>query len=194
MPRPTDPIAEFESALAEARRRETVDATACALATADAAGRPAVRMVLLKQVDERGFVFHTNYGSRKAHQLAENPYAALCFHWPTLARQVRVEGPAERLPPEESDAYFASRARGSQIAAWASRQSEPLDSRARLIGRVAALEARFAGRSVPRPEFWGGYRLRPERMEFWWNQLHRLHDRLLYLRRGEGWSVERLYP
>ena len=191
-----DPIAEFQDAFADARKRVEApyDPTACALATADAEGRPSVRLVLLKQVDARGFVFYTNYGSRKAQQLAENPWAALVFHWAPTARQVRVEGRAARVPAEESDAYFASRDHGSRIGAWASKQSQPLPSRAHLVARAAKTEARFAGRPVPRPEFWGGYRLVPERMEFWWNQLHRLHDRLLYTREGGGWRVERLYP
>jgi pyridoxamine 5'-phosphate oxidase len=152
-------------------------------------------VVLLKHADEDGFVFYTNYGSRKAQQMEENPRAALCFYWKALDQQVRAEGPVERVSGEESDAYFASRPRGSRIAAWASKQSQELPSRAHLLGRVARLEARFAGRDVPRPDFWGGYRLRPERMEFWWNQLHRLHERLLYTRDREGeWEVQRLYP
>jgi pyridoxamine 5'-phosphate oxidase len=191
-----DPIAEFRDAFAQAKQRvePPYDPTACALATADAAGRPSVRVVLLKHVDERGFVFYTNYASRKADQLAENPWAALVFHWAPTARQVRAEGRCEKVPPEESDAYFASRDHGSRIGAWASKQSQPLPSRAHLVARVAKAEVRFAGRAVPRPEFWGGYRLVPERMEFWWNQLHRLHDRLLYTRDGDGWTVQRLYP
>lgn len=191
-----DPIVEFQRTLerAEARVGDPWDPTACVLSTADADGRPSGRMVLLKGVDARGFVFYTNYGSRKAEQLDENPWAALTFYWAPLDQQVRAEGPVERLPAEESDAYFATRSRGSRIGAWASKQSEPLPSRAHLLGRVAKMEARFAGRDIPRPDFWGGYRLRPQRMEFWWNQLHRLHDRLLYLRDGEGWSRERLYP
>jgi pyridoxamine 5'-phosphate oxidase len=191
-----DPIAEFQDAFADARKRVEApyDPTACALATADAEGRPSVRLVLLKHVDARGFVFYTNYGSRKAQQLAENPWAALVFHWAPTARQVRAEGRCEKVPPEESDAYFASRDHGSRIGAWASKQSQPLPTRGHLIARVAKAEVRFAGRAVPRPDFWGGYRLVPERMEFWWNQLHRLHDRLLYTRDGDGWTVQRLYP
>ena len=191
-----DPIAEFLDAFAAAKARvePPYDPTACTLATADAEGRPSARVVLLKHADERGFVFYTNYASRKAQQLAENPWAALVFHWAPLQRQVRVEGRVERVPEAESDAYFASRGHGSRIGAWASKQSQPLPSRAHLVARVAKLEARFAGREVPRPEFWGGYRLVPQRIEFWWNQLHRLHDRLLYTRDGDGWAIERLYP
>jgi pyridoxamine 5'-phosphate oxidase len=192
--RPHDPIAEFNTALAKVREQETVDVTACTLATADAGGRPSARTVLLKGADERGFVFHTNYESRKAHQLAENPWAALCFYWTSLGQQVRVEGPAGRVSAEESDAYFATRPRASQIGAWASRQSQPLSSRGHLVAQVALYEARFAGRPVPRPDFWGGYRILPERIEFWWNRLHRLHDRRLYTRRADGWHLERLYP
>ena len=193
MPR-NDPIAEFRELLEKARRSEAGDATACCLATADPAGRPAARMVLLKGVDEDGFVFYTNYTSRKAVELDANPRAALCFYWSSLNRQVRVEGPVARLPDAESDAYFASRPHGSRIAAWASKQTQPLPSRADLVARVAKYEARFLGREVPRPDFWGGYRLKPERMEIWHNQPHRLHDRFLYLFTPDGWSRERLYP
>lgn len=189
-----DPIAEFLAAFERAKKEQPGDPTAMTLATADAKGRPSARMVLLKHVDEQGFVFYTNYESRKSTQLADNPRAALCIYWPTLDLQVRVEGAVERTSDEESDAYFASRARGSQIAAWASKQSQPLSSRARLLARVAEMEARFLGRSIPRPDFWGGFRVIPERIEFWFNQLHRLHDRRLYLRQGDGWTVQRLYP
>ena len=190
----SDPIAEFRELLERARKSEAGDATACCLATADPAGRPAARMVLLKGVDEDGFVFYTNHTSRKAAELQANPRAALCFYWSSLDRQVRVEGPVARIPDAESDAYFASRPHGSRIAAWASKQTQPLPSRAELVARVAKYEARFLGREVPRPDFWGGYRLKPERMEIWHNQLHRLHDRFLYLATPDGWSRERLYP
>ena len=193
-PHAPDPIAAFREALERARKREPVEATSVVLATADAEGRPSARVVLLKGVDDRGFVFYTNLGSRKARQLGENPRAALCVYWESIEQQVRVEGPVERVADEEADAYFASRPRMSQIGAWASRQSEPLDSRARLLGRAAEAEVRFIGRPVPRPPFWGGYRIVPERIEFWWNQLHRLHDRVLYTREQDGWKVERLYP
>lgn len=190
-----DPVAAFREAFERAKKREPVEATAVVLATADAEGRPSARVVLLKEVDERGFVFFTNYASRKARQIEANPYAALCVYWESIEQQVRVEGRVERVSDEESDAYFARRPWMSQIGAWASRQSEPLDSRARLLGRVAKYEARFLGRSVPRPPFWGGYRIVPERMEFWWNQLHRLHDRVVYTREeGGAWRSERVYP
>lgn len=189
-----DPVAAFREALERAAKREPVEATAVVLATATPDGRPSARVVLLKGVDERGFTFYTNFGSRKARELEANPRAALCVYWESIEQQIRVEGRVERTTPEESDAYFASRHRMSQIGAWASRQSEPLDSRARLLGRAAQAEARFLGRSVPRPPFWGGYRLIPDRIEFWWNQLHRLHDRVAYTREGERWKTERLYP
>lgn len=164
------------------------------LATADGDGRPSARMVLLKGAGEDGFVFYTNYGSRKARELDANPRAALCIYWQSLDQQVRVEGPVERLPAELSDAYFASRPRGSRLGAWTSRQSEELDSRATLLGRYLRVKARFAGRAVPRPEFWGGYRLLPERIEFWTNRRFRLHDRQLFERRDDGWTMRRLYP
>lgn len=189
-----DPIAAFREAFERARKREPVEATAVVLATATPEGRPSARVVLLKGVDETGFVFYTNFGSRKAREMEANPRAALCVYWESIEQQVRVEGRVERTSAEESDAYWATRSRSSQIGAWASRQSEPLDSRARLLGRAAQAEARFLGRAVPRPPFWGGYRLVPDRIEFWWNQLHRLHDRVAYTREGDRWETERLYP
>jgi pyridoxamine 5'-phosphate oxidase len=193
MTAPVDPLARFQEAFAVARAREGGDPTAVALATADARARPSVRMVLLKGVDERGFVFYTNYGSRKAHELDQNPHAALCFFWRELEQQVRAEGAIERVTAAESDAYFASRARGSQIGAWASKQSEALTSRDELLERVREIEARFPG-EVPRPPFWGGFRLVPERVEFWQGQASRLHDRDVYEREGAGWRVFHLYP
>ncbi len=189
-----DPIAEFIELFERAKKSETSDATAGALATADAGGRPAARMVLLKGVDERGFVFYTNRESRKARDLAANPRAALCFYWPSLHRQVRIEGAVEEVDAAEADAYFAGRPRLSQIGAWTSKQSSPLASRAVLMARFVEMQARFAGRQVPRPPFWGGYRIVPERIEFWCSQLHRLHDRLLWVRKDGGWSRQRLYP
>ncbi len=189
-----DPIAVFRQLLEKAKTSESGDATAGCLATADAAGRPASRMVLLKGVDEGGFVFFTNYGSRKAAELEANPRAALCFYWSSLDRQVRIEGPVARLPAAESDAYFATRQRGSRIAAWASKQTQPLASRADLVARVARYEAKYLGREVPRPDFWGGYRLAAERIEIWHNQLHRLHDRFVYRATPDGWDRQRLYP
>jgi pyridoxamine 5'-phosphate oxidase len=188
-----DPIVEFTQALASAEARG-VDTTPCALATADTDGRPSVRMVLLRGVDERGFVFHTNYRSRKARDLEANPYAALCFHWPTLEEQIRIEGAVERLPAVESDAYFAGRPRGSQLGAWTSAQSEELGSREQFDAEYASTEAKFAGQPVPRPPFWGGYRLSPTQIEFWYGRASRLHDRILYVKTGQIWTVRRLYP
>jgi pyridoxamine 5'-phosphate oxidase len=188
-----NPITEFLSAIERAERRQ-VDTAPVALATADASGKPSVRMVLLRGVDERGFVFHTNYESRKARELDENPRAALCVHWHSLEEQIRIEGRVERLGADESDVYFASRPRGSQLGAWASRQSAPLASRETLEEEYRATERRFEGSSVPRPPFWGGYRLIPDRIEFWFGRPDRLHDRLLYVRDGSGWRIERLYP
>jgi pyridoxamine 5'-phosphate oxidase len=190
----TDPIAAFAEAFDRARAIETGDATAMTLATADAAGRPSARMVLLKGIDARGFAFYTNRTSRKGRQLAENAAAALCIYWPTLHEQVRVEGTVELVSDDESDAYFATRPRGSQIAAWASRQSAALASPDELAERVRELEQRFDGREVPRPEFWGGYRVVPERIEFWWGKKDRLHERALFVRAGGGWTFEALQP
>jgi pyridoxamine 5'-phosphate oxidase len=165
-----------------------------ALATATADGRPSVRVVLLRQFDAGGFTFFTNYGSRKAEELDSNPRAALCWYWYWLEEQVRIEGRVSRATAEESDAYFAARPRGSQIGAWASKQSTPLSSRAALEARVRECESRFADGDVPRPRFWGGYRLVPDRIEFWSAVTYRLHDRLVYIREGDGWRTERLFP
>lgn len=189
-----DPIAEFRAWLAAAAPHEFERGTAAALATAGDDGRPSVRMVLLKAFDEGGFCFYTNYESRKARELEATGWAALCFFWASLERQVRVEGTVARSSVAESDAYFATRPRASQLGAWASRQSAPLPSRVTLLRRVAATEARFFGGTVPRPPFWGGYRLRPESVEFWQSKTSRLHDRRLYTRGADGWRVERLYP
>ncbi len=189
-----DPIAEFRAHFDRAAAVAEVDETAAALATADAGGRPSVRMVLLKAVDERGFVFYTNYGSRKAAELEANPRAALCFHWDPIDLQVRIEGAVTRVSAEESDAYFATRPRGSQLGAWASEQSRPLASRFSLLRRYLALQLQYAGREVPRPPHWGGFRLAPERIEFWSSERFRLHDRRLFTRRGDGWEMTRLQP
>ena len=190
-----DPIARFLEALERAKAAEPSDATAMTLATADARGRPSARMVLLKGADAEGFTFFTNHGSRKANELDQNPFAALCFHWPTLVQQVRVEGSVERVSDDESDAYFATRPRGSQIGAWASRQSSPIGERDELVAQVRAIEERFPSPSaVPRPPFWGGYRVRPTRIEFWFGQPSRLHDRFAFARDGAGWQMTRLSP
>jgi len=189
-----DPIDRFHALLERARAASPFDPTAAALATADARGRPSVRVVLVKTLDARGFVFHTNRESRKARELAENSRAALCFYWPAIGEQVRSEGEVMLLGDAESDAYFATRPRASQIGAWASRQSERLASREELEDAVRALEARFAGGDVPRPPFWGGYVLRPERIEFWTTAEDRLHHRTLYVRDGAGWTPSLLYP
>lgn len=189
-----DPIVRFEAAFERAKQKETDDATATALATADTEGRPSVRMVLLKGVDERGFVFYTNRESRKGLELAANPHAALCFYWPSIDLQVRVEGSVEPVSDAESETYFRSRPRGSQIGAWTSQQSRPLESRRALVARYLESQVRFAGKQVDRPPYWGGYVLRPQRIEFWHSQLHRLHDRVEYRRTGEGWVAQRLYP
>lgn len=191
---PPDPVARFHALLERARAASPADPTAAALATADARGRPSVRVVLVKAFDARGFVFHTNRASRKARELAENPRAALCFHWPSIGEQVRAEGEVELLPDAESDAYFATRPRGSQLGAWASRQSAPLGAREDLVAAVREVDARFAGGDVPRPPFWGGYLLRPEAIEFWTSADDRLHQRALYVREGAGWRVSLLQP
>lgn len=192
-----DPFELFGEWLDEAEASEINDPTGMALATADADGRPSVRMVLLKGWDRDGFVFYTNLESRKGVQLAENPNAGLLFHWKSLRRQVRVEGPAEPVSDAEADEYFASRPRGSQIGAWASHQSHPLESRHALEARVAKIGARYAVGRVPRPPHWSGYRVRPLRIEFWKDGAFRLHDRFLFTRddpASDSWSVARLYP
>jgi pyridoxamine 5'-phosphate oxidase len=192
-----DPIARFLDLAARARATEAHDATAASLATASASGAPSVRMVLLKGADLRGFVFFTNRDSRKGDELAANPRAALCFYWPTLGEQVRVEGPVERTSDAESDEYFASRPRESQLGAWASRQSRPLEAYGMLAERFEELEQMYAGKPVPRPRWWGGYRVVPARIEFWRNGPHRLHLREAYTRdpsAAGGWSIELLNP
>jgi pyridoxamine 5'-phosphate oxidase len=189
-----DPIARFESWMAEAARSEPNDANAVCLATAAADGRPSARMVLLKGVDPRGFVFYTNLDSRKGQELAANPQAALCFHWKSLQRSVRVEGPVERVSEEEADAYYASRARGSRIGAWASKQSRTLEGRFALEKAVAEYTLKFGLGEIPRPPFWSGFRLLPARIEFWRDMPFRLHDRQVFHREGAAWRTEALYP
>jgi pyridoxamine 5'-phosphate oxidase len=188
-----NPITEFLDA-AERARAHQVDTAPVALATADRTGRPSVRMVLLRGVDDRGFVFFTNFSSRKGRELDGNPYAALCFHWAALDEQIRVEGRVELVGDAESDAYFASRPRGSQLGAWASDQSAMLPSRETLESKYREIEARFGSGPIQRPPFWGGYRLIPIAIEFWYGRPDRLHDRILYRRDGDRWTIERLYP
>ncbi|MHC9418359.1 pyridoxamine 5'-phosphate oxidase [Sphingomonas citri] len=189
-----DPIALFDRWLAEAEQSELNDPNAMALATADAGGRPSVRMVLLKGHGPDGFVFYTNRGSRKAEELGATAQASLLFHWKSLRRQVRVTGAVSPVSDAESDAYFASRGRDSQLGAWASDQSRPLDSRATFEARVEAIRERFDGQDVPRPPFWGGYRVAAEEIEFWQDRAHRLHERRLFTRAGDCWNEGLLFP
>ncbi len=191
-----DPVAQFEAWLAAAEASEPNDPNAIALATVDASGMPNARMVLLKEIEEAAFVFYTNYESRKARELAANGRGALLFHWDVLGRQVRVEGRVARLATGESAAYFATRPRGSQLAAWASRQSEALPGRADLEREVARLAERFEGADVPLPPHWGGFRLLPDTYEFWQHREDRLHDRIAYEPDpdGSGWRRVRLAP
>ncbi len=196
MPKPEsrDPIAVFAEWMGEAKEKEPRDPEAMALASADSSGRPSVRMMLLKGADARGFVFYTNLESQKGEELAANPRAALCFHWKSLGRQVRIEGRVEVVEDGEADDYFATRPREAQIGAWASKQSQALKGRLELERAVAKYAAKFGVGAVPRPPDWSGYRVVPERIEFWRQGRFRLHERVVYVREGDGWKTHQLYP
>lgn len=189
-----DPLELFDAWYAEARTSEINDSNAVALATSDSAGQLGLRMVLLKGHGPDGFVFYTNQEGRKAADIAANPQAALLFHWKSLRRQIRIEGPVTTVTAAEADAYFATRGRDSQLGAWASDQSRPLDSRATFEARFAEMQARFDGGPVPRPPYWSGYRVTPRSIEFWQDREHRLHERRLFTRAGDGWVEGMLYP
>jgi pyridoxamine 5'-phosphate oxidase len=193
-PDPESPLARFVRLFERAAREGTFDHTAATLATAAPGGQPSARIVLVRGADERGFTFFTNYHSRKARELEANPAAALCFYWPWIDEQVRAEGTVARVSAEESDAYFSTRARGSQIGAWASQQSEQLTSRGDLEQRYADVERTYHGSHVPRPPHWGGFRLSPVRIEFWKAGTYRLHERTLYTRDGDRWRTQLLNP
>ena len=190
----TDPLALFDQWLAEARASEANNPEAMTLATADPSGQPSARMVLLKGHGPAGFVFYTNEQSAKGGQLAANPRAALLFHWKSLRRQVRIDGQVERVSDTDADVYFATRARDSQVGAWASDQSRPLDHRETFERCFAEMQQKFDGQDVPRPPHWSGYRVVPERIEFWTDRPHRLHERRLFVREGDGWAEGLLYP
>ncbi|MBQ0770373.1 pyridoxamine 5'-phosphate oxidase [Parasphingorhabdus sp.] len=190
----TDPFSLFNQWFAEARASEINDSNAMTIATADASGQPSARMVLLKGHGPEGFVFYTNKQSRKAGDIAENPKAAILFHWKSLRRQIRIEGSLSPVPDTAADEYFATRSRDSQLGAWASEQSRPLDSRATFEARFEEMSDRFAGGDVPRPPHWSGYCLSPARFEFWQDRAHRLHERRAFVRDGDAWTEGLLYP
>ena len=190
----TDPFSLFESWFAEARKTEINDSNAMTIATADVDGQPSARMVLLKGHGTDGFIFYTNQQSRKAGDIAVNPKAAILFHWKSLRRQIRIEGTLSMVSDAAADAYFATRGRDSQLGAWASDQSRPLDDYATFEARFAEMTERFDGRDVPRPPHWSGYCLTPARFEFWQDRAHRLHERRVFSRNGEGWTEGLLYP
>jgi pyridoxamine 5'-phosphate oxidase len=189
-----DPVTEFHRWFTQAREAKALEPNAMALATATPGGAPSVRIVLLKGYDERGFVFFTDYRSQKGVELEANPQAALAFYWSELERQVRISGTVERTSTEESESYFRTRPHGSRLGAWASHQSEVIQSRQQLESGLREVKARFATGDVPLPPYWGGYRLRPEQVEFWQGRENRLHDRIRYARDGDGWKVQRLSP
>lgn len=189
-----DPIAQFSVWFEDAIKAEPSNANAMTLATVGPDGRPSTRMVLLKEHDSQGFVFYTNFNSQKGRELAANPHASLCFYWKSLGRQIRVEGKAGRVSDAEADAYYASRPRGSRIGAWASEQSQPVDSRDVLEARVRDLTAKYGDGEIPRPPHWSGFRVVPDRIEFWTDRPDRLHDRQLFVRTPDGWSEQRLQP
>lgn len=192
-----NPLSRFNRLFAQAQKVDRSilpEPNAMSLATVGMSGNPSVRIVLLKGVDERGFVFYTNLEGRKGRELRTHPVAAICFHWPSLEVQVRAEGPVTMVTDKEADAYFASRARESQIGAWASIQSQPIEHASDLGNRIDEFEAKFEGKEVTRPPFWSGFRLRPSRIEFWKSRPGRLHERHLYTRSGDSWTMETLYP
>ena len=191
--RPTDPFARFEGVFDRALATGMANPNAMVVSSVDGDGRPSSRAILLKGFDRRGFVFYTNLESRKGREILANPHVALHFYWRELDEQIRIEGVAERVSDEEADAYFATRSRGSQLGAWASRQSRPMKSRAELLAAVAKVEARYLGK-IPRPPHWSGFRVVPDRFEFWVAGRFRLHDRTVYERDGGGWKTQKLYP